>query len=100
MPSFRQEPYREDTGMDAVSFDLPIRLTEKQLDAFRDIVGAEFLRTDDYARLSVAYGKTMYDVLRLRNKIVENVPDAVLYPDSKEQIEKIVAQARAARVTI
>jgi alkyldihydroxyacetonephosphate synthase len=92
--------YREDTGMDAVSFDLPIRLTEKQLDAFRQIVGAEFLRTDDYARLSVAYGKTMYDVLRLRNKIVENVPDAVLYPDSKEQIEQIVAYCAKEKIPV
>ena len=36
-------------------------------------------------------GKTMYDILRLRNQVVENVPDAVLYPDTKEQIERIVA---------
>ena len=92
--------YREDTGMDAVSFNLPILLTEKQLDAFRQIVGADFVRTDDYARLSVAYGKTMYDVLRLRNKIVENVPDAVLYPDSKEQIEQIVAYCAAERIPV
>lgn len=83
--------YTEDLGLDEVRFDAPIRLTERQLAALRDIVGADYVRTDDYARLSVAYGKTMYDILRLRNKIVENVPDAVLYPDSKQQIEQIVA---------
>ena len=83
--------YTEDRGFDEVKFDLPIALSNKQLDAFRGIVGAEFVRTDDYARLSVAYGKTMYDLMRLRGKIVENVPDAVLYPDTKEQIERIVA---------
>ena len=83
--------YTEDTGFDEVQFKLPIRLTDVQLDALRAIVGGEFVRTDDYARLSVAYGKTMYDILRLRRKIAENVPDAVLYPDTKEQIEQIVA---------
>lgn len=83
--------YREDLGLDEVSFDIPISLSETQLAALREIVGGEFVRTDDYARFSVAYGKTMYDLLRARNKIVENVPDAVVYPDSKEQIERVVA---------
>ena len=83
--------YKENLGLDEVRFDLPVNLTEAQLTALREIVGCDFVRTDDYARLSVAYGKTMYDILRLRNKIVQNVPDAVLYPDTKEQIEQIVA---------
>ncbi|MEG2499972.1 MAG: FAD-binding oxidoreductase [Oscillospiraceae bacterium] len=83
--------YKEDIGFDEVEYDIPTKLTSAQLDALRAIVGDEFLRTDNYARLSVAYGKTMYDILRLRNKRVENVPDAVLYPDSKKQIEDIVA---------
>ena len=63
--------YTEDLGLDEVQFDAPIALSEAQLDALRAIVGPEYLRTDDYARLSVAYGKTMYDILRLRGKIVE-----------------------------
>lgn len=92
--------YQEDTGMDAVSFDIPLRLSDTQLDRFRTIVGQDFVRTDDYARLSVAYGKTMYDLLRLRNKIVENVPDAVLYPDSREQINEIVAYCAAERIPV
>ncbi|MEG0109835.1 MAG: FAD-binding oxidoreductase, partial [Oscillospiraceae bacterium] len=83
--------YKEDIGFDEVAYDIPTKLSAAQLDALRAIVGDEFLRTDNYARLSVAYGKTMYDILRLRNKRVENVPDAVLYPDSKKQIEDIVA---------
>ena len=83
--------YTEDLGLERVSFDIPISLTEAQLAAFKEICGEDFVRTDDYSRLSVAYGKTMYDLMRLRRKIAENVPDAVLYPESKEQIEKIVA---------
>ena len=83
--------YTEDLGLDEVQYDIPCRLTEAQLAELRAIVGAGFVRTDDYARLSVAYGKTMYDILRLRNKIVENIPDAVAYPDSKEQVEQLVA---------
>jgi alkyldihydroxyacetonephosphate synthase len=63
-------------------------------------VGRDFVRTDDYARLSVAYGKTMYDLLRIRNKIVENIPDAVLYPDTKEQIEAVVAFCAAEKIPL
>ena len=94
------QSYREDTGFDRVSFDQPVSLPERDLDAFRDVVGSDYVRTDDYARLSVAYGKTMYDVLRLRNKIVENLPDAVLYPDTKDQIEQIVAYCAKRKIPV
>ena len=56
--------YTENLGLDAVRFDLPCTMEQRRLDAFRDIVGAEYVRTDDYARLSVAYGKTMYDICK------------------------------------
>jgi alkyldihydroxyacetonephosphate synthase len=92
--------YSEDLGFSSVQFDLPARLTPAQLAHFRAIVGEEFVRTDDYARLSVAYGKTMYDILRLRHKIAENVPDAVLYPDSKAQIEQIVAYCAQEKIPL
>jgi len=92
--------YTEDTGFDQVKFDIPVGLPESDLAEFRRIVGGDFVRTDDYARLSVAYGKTMYDLLRLRNKIVENVPDAVLYPDTKEQIEQIVAYCAKRKIPV
>jgi alkyldihydroxyacetonephosphate synthase len=80
----------EDLGLDAVKFEMPSGLAWAQLNQFREIVGKEFVRTDDYARLSVAYGKSAYDLMRMRNKIIENIPDAVIYPNSKEQIEAIV----------
>jgi len=92
--------YREDLGLDEVRFDLPVGLGDGQLAALRGIAGDGFVRTDDYSRLSVAYGKTMYDILRLRNKIVENVPDAVLYPDTKEQVERIVAYCAGERIPV
>jgi len=83
--------YQQDLGLDEVKFDIPVKLAQEHIDAIKAIVGDEFVRSDDYARFSVAYGKTMYDILRARNKIVENVPDIVVYPESREQIEQIVA---------
>ncbi len=92
--------YTEELGLDEVKYELPIRLTTQQLGKFASIVGPDYIRTDCYARLSVAYGKTMYDILRLRHKIVENVPDAVLYPDTKEQIEEIVAYCAEEKIPV
>ena len=92
--------FKENLGLDKVEFDLPIRLNEVHLKALQSIVGDDFLRTDNYARLSVAFGKTMYDVMRLRNKVIENVPDFVLYPESKEQIEKIVTYCAENKIPV
>jgi alkyldihydroxyacetonephosphate synthase len=92
--------YREDLGLDKVRFDIPVKLTAPQLGRFEELVGKDFVRTDDYARLSVAYGKTMYDLMRIRGKIVENIPDAVLYPDTREQIEAVVAYCAAEKIPL
>jgi alkyldihydroxyacetonephosphate synthase len=92
--------YRENLGLEEVSFEIPSKLEKADIAMFQQIVGAQFVRTDDYARFSVAYGKTMYDLLRARHKIVENVPDAVLYPDTKEQIEQIVAHCAKRKIPV
>jgi alkyldihydroxyacetonephosphate synthase len=92
--------YKEDLGFDEVKYDIPCKLSKAQIDRFNEIVGEDFVRIDDYSRLSVAYGKTMYDILRLRNKIIENIPDVVIYPDTKEQIEKIVAYCTEEKIPV
>ncbi|MCL2762848.1 MAG: FAD-binding oxidoreductase, partial [Treponema sp.] len=92
--------YKVDLGFDEVKLDIPCGLSGAQLSALRAIVGDEYVRTDDYARVSVAYGKTMYDIMRLREKRLDYVPDAVLYPDSKAQIEGIVAYCAAEKIPV
>jgi alkyldihydroxyacetonephosphate synthase len=92
--------YSVDTGFDAVKYDIPSALSDDRLRALREIVGEDFVRTDDYARLSVAYGKTMYDIMRLREKRIDNLPDAVVYPDTKEQIEKLVAYCAKEKIPV
>ncbi|MCH4210811.1 MAG: FAD-binding oxidoreductase [Bacilli bacterium] len=83
--------YTADLGLDEVKFDIaPKIVKEEDIKALKKIYGDEFVRNDDYSRLSVAYGKTMYDLLRLRQKKIENIPDVVVYPDTAEQIEETV----------
>lgn len=83
--------YDGDIGMDPVSLNAPCNLAPEHIRALEEIVGKDFVTTEDYPRLAVAYGKTGYDALRLRAKRVDSLPDAVIYPDTSEQVEKIVA---------
>ncbi len=84
--------YSDDIGFDPVDLsDHPVKLAQEHLDALKAIVGEEGFSVSDYDRLSVAYGFTAYDILRLRHKVIDSVPDVVLYPDTTEQVEKIVA---------
>lgn len=80
----------QNMGLEKVKYDKKPNLREEQLKVFKTIVGEENVKIDDYSRLQIAYGKTMVDLMRLREGIVENIPDVVLHPRNKEDIEKIV----------
>ena len=86
--------YTDDIGFDQVSLpDHPPRIAPEHLEALKKIVGEEFVTTGDYERLSVAYGCTGYDLLRLRHKQIDSLPDVVVYPDTTEQVEELVHYA-------
>ncbi|MTI68146.1 MAG: FAD-binding oxidoreductase [Firmicutes bacterium] len=90
----------KELGLDEVSYDIPIKLTDEQLEKFKNIVGKENVKTDDYTRLDISYGNTMYDLMRLREKKIENVADAVIYPRNKEDIEEIVKFCNEEKIPI
>ena len=92
--------YKEDPGFDEVKLNIPCKLSQEDIAEFKKITGDDFVRTDDYSRLSVAYGKTMFDIMRLRRKRIDAVPDAVLYPDSKNQIERIVGYCALKKIPV
>lgn len=86
---FRQ--YKGDIGMDKVKLDIPCNLPQEHLDALAGIVGKEYITTEDYPRLAVAYGKTGYDAARLRQRKIDCLPDVVVYPGETKEVEEIVA---------
>jgi alkyldihydroxyacetonephosphate synthase len=92
--------YDGDIGFGEVAYNVKSKIETRHLAFFKTIVGDKYVRTDDYSRLSVAYGKTMFDVLRIRQKIIENLPDVVLYPDNRAQIEAIVAYCVAEKLPL
>ena len=86
---FRQ--YCGDIGMDPVQLDQPSAIDPAHLAALKEIFGDDGVSTGDYDRLSVAYGQTAYDLMRMRQKRFDSLPDVVVYPDTAEQIERCVA---------
>lgn len=87
-------------GEEVVPEALPTKLDSSHLAFFQSLCGAEDVSVRGYDRLSVAYGKTMYDLYRLRENIIEHIPDAVLYPDSHGEIERIVAYCSEHKINL
>lgn len=92
--------YCGDVGLDEVKLDMPSKLDEKHINALKEIFGDEFVSVDDYDRLSVAYGQTAYDLMRMREKRIDSLPDVVVYPDTAEQVEKCVAYCVANKIPL
>ncbi len=80
-----------DLGLDPVDVDVPVMLASQHVQALSALCGEENVSTDTYTRIKCSYGYGMIDALRLRNRIVENLPDLVLAPRSAEEIQHIVA---------
>lgn len=88
------------TGFEKVSYHQPVRLTKDQAAVFEFMVGKENILSDEYSRLEVAYGKTMIDLMRLREGIVDQVPDLVLHPRNAEDVKKIVEYCNSQGVAL
>lgn len=76
------------------------RLSERHIQHLRAIVGEENAHLDTYTRTHLSYGAGMFDALRLRHHIVENLPDLVLAPRSQEEIEAIVRYCDRQRIAL
>ncbi len=63
------------------------------MNAVQEFLSQEQIATDDETRLVHLYGKSYRDLIRLRNLQFGTPPDAVLYPKSHQEVEKIVAAA-------
>ena len=75
-------------------------LSDEQVNAFRNIVGAENVSTDDYSRVKYGHGKSVDEDLALRKGIAEEVPDLAVHPRNKEDVIKIVEYSNSQRIPI
>jgi alkyldihydroxyacetonephosphate synthase len=87
------------TSPTAVPVDLssiqmaPTRASEELLAELRQILKPEQITLDPLERLLHSYGKSFPDLFCVRNGVVKRAPDAVLLPDSHEQVETLVKLA-------
>jgi alkyldihydroxyacetonephosphate synthase len=65
-------------------------LAPDALQHFRDILGAHNVRDDHSERVLHAAGKGYPDLVRMRAGEPEGAPDAVLYPESHEQLRAVL----------
>lgn len=64
------------------------------------IVGAEHVTVDDKIRVIHTYGKSLRDLVRIRNNWIERAPDVVIYPANEAEVQSIVDAAVAANAVI
>jgi alkyldihydroxyacetonephosphate synthase len=68
-------------------------VNEALLSEFRMILKPDQVLLGSFDRLLHSYGKSFPDLLRVRNGVIRRAPDAVLLPESHEQVEAIVKLA-------
>ena len=76
--------------MQELDIEVPCKLSPEHMAALKNMVGPDNVLTDTYPRTRVSYGAGVIDALRLRNHILENLPDAVLCPRDKQDVEAVV----------
>jgi alkyldihydroxyacetonephosphate synthase len=67
-----------------------VGLSKDVLQQLKDIVGDANLEIDTYSRVRASYGQGMIDSIRLREGLIENLPDAVVHPRDKADVARIV----------
>lgn len=76
------------------------RVQEKFRDAVLALLGSQRVAFDAPTRLQHAYGKSYRDLLRARAGQFPRVPDAVLFPESRAEVEGIMSAAAAHGVAV
>ena len=70
------------------------RLKAAQRKELAKVLDPDGLRIDDFERLCHCYGKSLPDLLRVRQGEVAAPPDAVVYPRTEEQVSAVLALAQ------
>jgi alkyldihydroxyacetonephosphate synthase len=68
--------------------------------ALAGIVGAKNVTTDDKLRVVHTYGKSLRDLVRIRNNWIERAPDVVVYPADEAEVLAVVQAAVKANAVI
>ncbi|OMC40017.1 flavoprotein [Mycobacterium sp. GA-1841] len=78
----------------------PSALSDHDLQALSDIVGAPHCGTDPLSRLLHAGGKSTLDLLRRKDSGIQDAPDAVLLPGSEDEIAEVLRVCSEHRIAV
>ena len=87
-------------GNETVSFKKKISLTKTDLSAIAKITGPENISTDNYDRLKFSTGKTVEEAVNLREGRVDRVSAAVVHPENKDQVGKIISYCSKKKIPV
>lgn len=87
-------------GNEHVAISKKIRLTKKKIEQLTDIVGKNNVESDDYSRVRYSHGKTVHEAIDLRRNIVHQVPDIVIHPRNKKDVQKIIEFCNAEKIPV
>ena len=87
-------------GLETITIDQPVGLDTTHIQSLVAMVGEENVTSDTYTRIKAAYGQGMIDILRLREKQIEHLPDVVVHPRNKEDVMAIVAYCHQHRIPL
>ncbi len=91
---------KKSEGSETVSLDVPVSLSDAQIEALKTIVGAENVAVDDYSRVKYSSGKTMEEAMALRAGLVSDPADVVVHPRDREDVANVVAYCDKERIPI
>ncbi len=83
--------------------DVPLpanRLSDELLGRLRSLTADDRVCTDAYERAFHAVGKSYYDMIRIRAGEVPDAPDAVVYPETHEEVVAVLEACAAAKVAV
>jgi len=78
----------------------PSHFPASVLESLKAVLPNDRIALSTEEKLSHTYGKSYHDLVRIRRKVFPEVPDAVLYPNSEEEIQAILAWAIENRMAL
>ncbi len=88
------------SGENNIRLNKKSRLPDDFQKSLVKIAGKDNVSTDDYERASHSYGKSCYDLLRLRHGKIDHPPDVVVYPKDENDILKIILLCKKYKIAI
>jgi len=77
-----------------------IRLSGRDIDGLYSILTPEGVDHSDEARITNAYGKSYKDLIRIRLKQFDAVPDAVVFPKSESEVRDVLHWAADNKIEV